>query len=178
MFSGIHGNAGHGEKFSPCLGRIMIMIMFCELGLFVRPSQGKKVLFLIFVNKVNDDATFHFILGLHSWNSPLLWNSYWKTIWKIYRVLWDTRQRESWWEIPPLPWSDYDHVSLWIGFLRPTKSREDRYLISATKSNDDATFHFTLGLHSRYSPQLWNSFTLGLHSRIKNEIKNSFCFQG
>lgn len=40
VFCGIQGNVSHGEKFPPCLGRIMIMSV-CELGFFVRPSQGK-----------------------------------------------------------------------------------------------------------------------------------------
>ena len=71
VFSGIQSNVSHGEKFSPCLGRIMIMSV-CELGFFVRLSQGKTVLYLIFVNNNNDDATFQFTLGLHLRNSPLL----------------------------------------------------------------------------------------------------------
>ena len=37
VFSGIHSNVSHCEKFSPCLGRIMIMSV-CELGFKGRQS--------------------------------------------------------------------------------------------------------------------------------------------
>ena len=137
----------------------LIIIMFCELGFFVRPSQGKTFLYLIFAKKNKDDATFHFTLGLQLRNSSLLSNSYRKRCNKFILFSGIHGNVSHGEKFSPCPWSDYDHV-LWTGFLRPIKSREDSLVshLRKKKNKDDATFHFTLGVHLRNSPLLSNSW--------------------